>query len=372
VRSGNPERLSFVIAGVLTVALRFLYSGLAALFAPRLNLDPVLIRSNHFTENLMQPSAGPLYAWLGVWERFDTLWYIHIAANGYDRPDAVVFYPLYPVLVRIVSLVMGQPLVAALLVSSVSAFFLFWGLHKLLSLDLPAEVVNRSLLLYSIWPASFIFFAGYIESLVIALMVWSIYFGRTNRWWYAGVAGFLAGMAKPVGSLVLVPLALLAWRERKWRALPAALCLLSTPAFLLWLRFSGRILPMVAYKKYWRTEVAPPWATLSDLVRDAFLGRPLMLRIHLVILAVVFVLAVWKKLRPEYALYVVAAMCFLLLKKSDPSQQQWTRYILILFPAPVNLSCILGSRALFAAGAMLLFIVNIFLMWHFLGWSLVV
>lgn len=372
MRFGNPERSSFVIAAVLTVALRFVYSGLAALFSPRLNLDPVLIRSNHLTENLMQRSAGPLYAWLGVWERFDTLWYIHIAGNGYDMPEAVVFYPLYPFLVRTVSLVVGQPLVAALFVSSVSAFFLFWGLHKLLRLDLPAEVVNRSLLLYSIWPASFVFFAGYIESLVIALMVWSIYFGRTGRWWCAGVAGFLAGMAKPVGSLVVVALAVLAWRERKWRTAPAVLCLLSTPAFLLWLRLSGHILPVLAYEKYWRTEVAPPWATLSDLIRDAFLGGHPFLRVHLLILMVVFVLALSKKLRPEYTLYAIAAMCFLLFKKSDPSQQQWTRYVLVLFPAPVNLSCILASGATFAAGAMLLFIVNMFLLWHFLEWSLAV
>jgi hypothetical protein len=360
------------VALVLTLVLRVLYSGLAALLAPHLRLDPLLIRSNQLTENLMQPSDGLLYAWLGVWERFDTLWYIHIATQGYDRPEAVVFYPLYPLLVRILSLVLGQPLVAALLVSTLSAFFLFWGFHKLLRLDLPSGPATRTLVLYSVWPASFVFFAGYIEALVIALMIWSIYFARTGRWWLAGLAGALAGAAKPVGSLVLVPLALLAWRERKWRTLPAALCLLSTPAFLLWLRLSGRLLPVVAYARYWRTEVAFPWVTLSDLFHQVFLGRHPILRIHLAILVIVFALAFSKRIRTEYTLYALAVLCFLLSKKSDPSQQQWTRYLLVLFPAPLNLSCLLPDGAPFAAGVSALFLVNVFLMWHFLQWSLAV
>jgi len=44
-----------------------------------------------------------------IWERFDTLWYLRIAQHGYDRPMAVIFYPLYPAAIRIVSWVLPQP-----------------------------------------------------------------------------------------------------------------------------------------------------------------------------------------------------------------------------------------------------------------------
>jgi len=39
---------------------------------------------------------------LGVWQRFDTIWYIKIAMQGYAQGDgSTVFFPLYPLLTRI-------------------------------------------------------------------------------------------------------------------------------------------------------------------------------------------------------------------------------------------------------------------------------
>src|SRR5438477_1325428 len=72
------------IALILSLAMRVIYSGAAALFSVFLHPDPQLVRSNTFTNNL--PAAtGVHYALLDIWQRFDTLWYLHIAANGYDR-----------------------------------------------------------------------------------------------------------------------------------------------------------------------------------------------------------------------------------------------------------------------------------------------
>src|SRR5579871_3934816 len=77
----------------LTIGLRTFYSALAAAFAPFLTLDPLQIRRS-ITENLIQRDAHPwLYAIAGVWQRFDTIFYIHIAHNGYDAPMPTVFYP---------------------------------------------------------------------------------------------------------------------------------------------------------------------------------------------------------------------------------------------------------------------------------------
>src|SRR5262245_42937411 len=95
-----PESLSPLKTALLfTLSLRILYSSIGVLIYPYLKLDPELIHPNAFTDNLIPRSAGMAYGLLGVWERFDTLWYLHIAKFGYDRPDAVVFYPLYPMLI---------------------------------------------------------------------------------------------------------------------------------------------------------------------------------------------------------------------------------------------------------------------------------
>ncbi len=139
------SRPDWQIAMAVTAALRVFYTAMAAAFSPFLHPDPALIRSNALTENLPAPH-GLHYALLGIWERFDTLWFLRIAEHGYDRPMAVIFYPLYPAAIRLVSSLMPAT-VAALLVSTVAAFFYFWGLLRLADSSLTATGRVRMLLL---------------------------------------------------------------------------------------------------------------------------------------------------------------------------------------------------------------------------------
>src|SRR5208282_3927972 len=195
-------RPDWQIAMVVTAALRVFYTAMAAAFMPFLHPDPAFFHSNALTENL-PPPHGLHYALLGIWERFDTLWFLHIAEHGYDRPMAVIFYPLYP---------------AAILVSTVAAFFFFWGLLRLAGGELSEVGRLRTLLLVSVWPTSFVLFAGYAESLTVALVVWAIVFARESargsgheaRWEAATACGLLAGPRRP--SVFLV-----SFRSRQWR-----------------------------------------------------------------------------------------------------------------------------------------------------------
>src|ERR1700688_2002346 len=110
------SRPDWQLALAMSGALRVFYSAVAAAFLPFLHPDPVLIHSNELTENLPSP-YGLHYALLGIWERFDTLWYLRIAKSGYDLPMAVIFYPLYPWLIRGLGGLAG-PMAAALLIST--------------------------------------------------------------------------------------------------------------------------------------------------------------------------------------------------------------------------------------------------------------
>src|SRR6266436_1734738 len=158
------SRPDWQIALAITGALRVFYSAVAAAFLPFLHPDPVLIHSNELTENLPAP-YGLHYALLGIWERFDTLWYLRIAMRGYDLPMAVIFYPLYPAALRLVSEFI-PPMAAALLVSTVAAFFSFWGLLRLVESGRAGDRIYP-LLVLAVWPSSFVLFAGYAESLTL-------------------------------------------------------------------------------------------------------------------------------------------------------------------------------------------------------------
>ena len=378
-----------VVAFVLAAALRALYTIIAAFSVPHLLLLPALIRNNLFTEHLMDPTAGLAYSLLGVWGKFDTLNYLHIAQFGYDRPLIVVFFPLYPLLIRLLTPVFGNPLLTALVLSTFAAFFLFWGLLLLARLDFSDRIAMRAVLFYALWPASFILFCGYAESLVLALIVWSIYFARTDRWWLSGLLGCMAPLAKAVGILVVPALFILALRERRWRTLWAAFPLIGGAAYPLWLHLSGRLQWWEAYAMYWGTRTSWPWTTVLHSLQTALrlldvsnatnpfqvmvaVGSALLYGLELAWVAIVFVLALSKRLRLEYLLYSLAAIYIILTKDSSISQQQWTRYVLVLFPAAINFSLREKDGLLFAGFTALGFAYNLLLMWFFLQWLLVV
>ena len=382
----SPGKLPPLKTALLfTLCLRVFYSAIGALVTPYLKLDPGLIHTNEFTDNLTPRSAGLAYMLLGVWERFDTLRYIRIAQYGYEQPDAVVFYPLYPMLIRSLSVILRQPLAAALLISTISCFFLFWGFQKLFEPDLPRETVQRALLFYVAWPASFMLFAGYPDSMLTALTIWSVYAARRERWLQAGALGLLAGLTKAAGVLVIAPIVVIAWRRHKlrlWRAWPAALCLLGPLAFASYLKVTGLPSPAEAYPKYWKTLIAPPWDTLWASLKQFWSGRMLtaegalspesLLTFNLLMLLFITAPTFVKKLREEHRLYALTALIFFLTKKSDPLLQSTNRYLLSVFPAFAAWGMLVRNRFVLLTIIFVISIFNLVLLLAFFEWALVI
>jgi hypothetical protein len=355
----------------LTLVLRAFYSVFAAIAIRHIPVDPRLIASNDFTSTILKPADGLRFLLLGVWQRFDTLWYVHIAQNGYDLPASVVFYPLYPALIRLLTPLTRDPFLATLFISTVATFFMLWGLINLVALDYGDRVAFRAAVVYVCWPASFIFFAGYAEATLMALVIWSIYFGRCSKWYAAGVTGALAALTKAAGILVVVPLVIIAIRDRRGKSLLPLVPLFGL-SFMLWLKATGRLLPSEAYPQFWGTHVAPPWTSLAHSFHLAFGGSNPTIVIHLALMFVLVAASLARKDRPEYPAYALAALVFFLTKDSVASQQQWGRYALILFPAMITFARVLRNRIDLGFLVVALSIVNLGLLWAFLGWSLVV
>lgn len=371
--TSGQGRPSWQRALLLTLFLRIIYSFFAAIVALIQPVNWGLAHSNAFTENLRPPDHSLRYLLFGVWERFDTLWYLHLAAHGYDRPDAAVFFPLYPSLVKIMTLLV-PPMIAALLISTIAAFFLFWGLQELLLGEDTPDLVNQSVLLCGVWPASFIFFAGYPESLLFALIVWSLCMARRERWLAAAALGLAAALAKAVGVVVIVPLVIVALRRRKIKALPILSVPLGLAGFLGYLHLTGHGALASSYGQYWRTTMALPWTTLWASVHIMAHTPDPVLGLNLMSLALISVLATRSRLRIEYLLYSAAAIVFFLSKNTTPPLQSMMRYLLIVFPAFVGCAHLLQRPHLqprFAMVGVALLLLNLGLLWLFLGWSLV-
>lgn len=142
--------------------------------------------------------------------RWDSVWYLIVAQHGYDHaPARTAFYPLYPLLIRVLGAVLRSDLVAGLVVSLVCFAIGLVVLHRLCQLELDREDANVCVMLLAFAPMAFFFSAVYTESLFLALSVGCIYQARRGHWWAAGLLGGLAAASRNTGILLALPLVLL-------------------------------------------------------------------------------------------------------------------------------------------------------------------
>ena len=367
------SRPEWQISLVFTVAFRFFYSAAAAASVPLLSPDPTGIRSNALTENLPAPH-GLHYALLGIWERFDTLWYLRIAEHGYDLPMAAIFYPLYPAAIRVVSGIMPA-IAAALLISTVAAFFSFWGLVKLGKGALSDTGRFRMLCILCAWPTSFILFAGYADSLTLALIIWAVVLGRAARWEAATLCGLLAGIARPSGVLIVIPLAVMALRSQKPRSLAVALTPLGLMGYWGWLRWSGRPSVVEAYRRYQGMVMVPPNRSLAEILGLIVYGHDALLAIKLGLVIIVVIVSLRRdvvSLRIEDKAFALAVILQMLMYSGRPLLGAM-RYLLLVYPAFLawGVYAERWNMRQFGFYFAALFVLNLVWMWAFLNWSLV-
>jgi hypothetical protein len=142
--------------------------------------------------------------------RWDSVWYLAIAHGGYGHEAArTAFFPLYPLLLRGVGVVIGSDLAAGVLVSLVAFAVALVLLYRLVELELNGELARATVLLVAFCPMAYFFSAVYSESLFLALSLGCLLAGRSGRWAWAGVLGGLGAASRNSGITLIVPLVLL-------------------------------------------------------------------------------------------------------------------------------------------------------------------
>jgi mannosyltransferase PIG-V len=142
--------------------------------------------------------------------RWDSVWYLAIAQGGYDHdPPRTAFFPLYPLLMRGLGVVIHSDLIAGVLISLVAFGIALVVLYRLVALELDNERARITVMLIAFCPMAYFFSAIYSESLFLALSVGCIYQARTGRWAGAGLLGGLAAASRNSGVILLVPVVLM-------------------------------------------------------------------------------------------------------------------------------------------------------------------
>src|SRR5579859_422307 len=116
---------------------------------------------------------------LDAWFRADAVGYADIARNGYgSAADArdVVFFPLQPLLMSLAAPLFGGNLALdGMVISNVYYIVALLGVAALTATEFDTATARRAMLYYALFPAALFFFAGYADSLFLALAVWCVY-----------------------------------------------------------------------------------------------------------------------------------------------------------------------------------------------------
>lgn len=153
-----------------------------------------------------------------LWTNFDGSHYVVIAEQGY-YPYQEAFFPLFPLLIRVLAPFLDWNYITAGLVivhiAFLVALFLLWRLVKL---DFGGKAAVWAVVFLLVFPTSFFFAQVYTESLFLALVLGSFLAARKGWWAVASLLGGLATATKFVGIFLLPALAWEWWEQRKLKS----------------------------------------------------------------------------------------------------------------------------------------------------------
>ncbi|MBV8083021.1 MAG: glycosyltransferase family 39 protein [Candidatus Eremiobacteraeota bacterium] len=283
---------------------------------------------------------------LDVWSRWDAQHYLDIAQLGYHGKD-IAFFPLYPALIHIVGKLIGDNLIAGLLISNVAFLVALAYLYALTKKEFGDDTTAFHAIFYTaIFPTAIFFSAVYTESLFLALTVASVFYARRGNFITAGIIGALAALTRVEGVLVALPLLYEVWRG--WREgqrtalLRGIIGLALVPAGLLvYMGFLNLLVgDWMAFQKIqvdWNRHLSPPWVSIVNTVH-LIMAHPLpsvtavthLIELIFTLAFLVLMLVSFKVLRPSYSLYFAAS---LLVPMSTASLMSMPRFVLVVFPA---------------------------------------
>ncbi|OGM75733.1 hypothetical protein A2382_00580 [Candidatus Woesebacteria bacterium RIFOXYB1_FULL_38_16] len=285
-----------------------------------------------------------------AWVNFDGEHYLAIAREGY-KPLTYFFFPLYPVIIgflaRLLDLNFLGYAILGLLVSHMTFLLAVVGFWKLIRLSNSRNKSFLAVLLLLFFPTSFYFAAYYTEALFLAIVVWSFYFARVQKWWLASLLATLGTATRLVGIVLLPSLIILYFLDMKniLRTWKWFILLLIPAGLLIYMFFLYRstgdpfeflnsvgifgeqrsssfiLLPQVFYRYFFK--VLPNLNNYWPVVFTT------LLELFVAILYFVLCFYGWRKLKKGELMFLVGGY---LIPTLSGSFSSLPRYVLVLFP----------------------------------------
>lgn len=307
--------------------------------------------------------SGILFSdFLETWKRWDSTPYINIAQNTYIRAIEngehlfLVFYPLYPWLIRLFSVFIEDFRLCGILISTLSYAIGCIFFYKITEKEFGDKAAENAVLLLAVFPFAFFFGSIATESLFFAVISAFFYYLRKHKWYLVAILGALACMTKVQGLLltfsVLAELfffkrGFYLLKQKKWKEflkriiLPGGISALMLGGFVVYLYINyyveGDPFKFLFYQKnHWGNSLCPMWNTLEYIIHYAVhdwhlsIGMSLWVpELLLFIVFIVFIIYGFKRIRSMYLIYLIM---FFLLTYSSTWLISGGRYTLSALP----------------------------------------
>lgn len=322
--------------------------------------------------------------------RFDAGWYADIAYEGYewqrrfDRQQNLAFFPALPLLMRGAGALVGpradatreewvgRYTRAGLAISLAAFFWAAWYLSRIAREFLDGDRATAAVLLLAAYPFAIFYSAAYTEALFLLAAAGAWFHFRHDEWWKAASWGLVAGLSRPNGFLLAVPLGLVALgmrdapraansdTPRKARNTVAGLATAATPivgmllftiyihqvtdVWFAWARMHG------AWGRSLGGGVSlAPVGSAAGLLHWAAAHPFQALNTAGLAFALALVWPVWSKLGPAWAAFVLVMV---LPPLAAGGVLSMGRLSSTLFPTFLALAAVLSSRAAIACVAL--------------------
>ena len=273
-----------------------------------------------------------------AWAHADAVHYRNLAEIGYrgltenGRHLFLVFYPLYPWLVRLLHYLIPNYDLCGHLLSALAYIAGCYVLARLTTEEFGRRTCQMSLMLFSAYPFAFFFAGIYTESLFFLLSVTTFYLIRKHRYIPAGILGALAALTRMQGILLLFagiaeymisdkPIDRIRSRDRRsllrdtWKKLLPLTLMPAGAGIYLWLNYAveGDPFRFTFYQRdHWHQYFVPLPKCLSIIWEQITARGDIKL-----------IFTIWL---PEFLVFLVSFMALIYAARRMPAT--WTVYFL--------------------------------------------